>query len=201
MSVIGDALLASAFVSYIGAFSAKLRLELWKQTWLPDILERKIPITDGIAPLKVLTTEAIMAKWKNENLPADPMSLENASIITSCSRWPLMIDPQLQGQTWIRQREGENLSVIGLGSNKWLQQLINQIPMGRSVMIEGIQEEIDATLDPLLQRAIKKQGSRYVLEMGGDTIDYDPNFKLYLVTKMYNPHFRPEIAEIGRAHV
>lgn len=30
--------------------------------------------------------------------------------------------------------------------------------------------------------------------MGGDTIDYDPNFKLYLVTKMYNPHFRPEIA-------
>lgn len=28
-SVIGNALLAAAFVSYIGAFSAKLRLELW----------------------------------------------------------------------------------------------------------------------------------------------------------------------------
>jgi dynein heavy chain, axonemal len=31
-----------------------------------------------------------------------------------------MIDPQLQGQTWIRQREGENLTVIGLGANRWL---------------------------------------------------------------------------------
>jgi dynein heavy chain len=41
----------------------------------------------------VLTTEAKMAQWKNENLPADPMSLENAAVITSCSRWPLMIDP------------------------------------------------------------------------------------------------------------
>ena len=30
MSVIGDALLASEFVSYIGAFSAKLRGNLWK---------------------------------------------------------------------------------------------------------------------------------------------------------------------------
>lgn len=33
--------------------------------------------------------------------------------------------------------------------------------MGRAVMIEGIQEEIDATLDPLLQRAIIKKGKNY----------------------------------------
>lgn len=93
MSVIGDALLASEFVSYIGAFSAKLRGDLWKNQWLANIIEMKIPITEGIEPLKVLTTEASMAQWKNENLPADPMSLENAAVITSCSRWPLMIDP------------------------------------------------------------------------------------------------------------
>lgn len=53
----------------------------------------QIPMTEGISPLKVLTTEANIAQWKNENLPADPMSLENAAVITSCSRWPLMIDP------------------------------------------------------------------------------------------------------------
>jgi len=97
MSVIGDALLASAFVSYIGAFSSKLRLELWKHTWLPDIMAKQIPMTEGIEPLKVLTTEAIKARWNNEGLPADPMSLENATLITSCTRWALIIDPQLQG--------------------------------------------------------------------------------------------------------
>ena len=31
------------------------------------------------------------ARWKNEGLPANNMSFENASIITSCSRWPLLI--------------------------------------------------------------------------------------------------------------
>jgi len=30
--------------------------------------------------------------------------------------------------------------------------------MGKFVMIDGIQEEIDATLDPLLSRAAKKRG-------------------------------------------
>ena len=30
--------------------------------------------------------------------------------------------------------------------------------------------------------------------MGGEQIDYDINFKLYLMTKLFNPHFRPETA-------
>jgi len=53
-----------------------------------------------------------MAQWKNEGLPADMMSLENAAIITSSSRWPLIIDPQLQGSIWLRGSLGENLLVL-----------------------------------------------------------------------------------------
>jgi dynein heavy chain len=40
--------------------------------------------------------------------------------------------------------------------------------MGKAVLIEGIQQDIDATLDPLLQRAIIKKGRNYLLELGGD---------------------------------
>jgi dynein heavy chain len=47
-SVIGDVLLASEFVSYIGAFSSTLRRELWQDTWLPDIVAKGIPFTEGI---------------------------------------------------------------------------------------------------------------------------------------------------------
>ena len=193
LSIIGDVLLASAFVSYIGAFTSKFRLELWEKKWLPDIKDKKIPITEGITPLKILTTEARMAQWKNQGLPADFMSLENAAIITSCARWPLLIDPQLQGSVWIRGYCGENLQVISMSQNKWLQMLITAIQMGKFVLIEGVQEEIDATLDPLLSRSIIKKGNNYLLELGGDPIDYDPKFKLFLMTKIYNPHFRPEI--------
>lgn len=36
-------------------------------------------------------------KWQNEGLPSDRMSIENATILSNSERWPLMIDPQLQG--------------------------------------------------------------------------------------------------------
>ncbi len=35
--LIGDVLLASAFVSYIGAFSNTYRRKLWQDTWIPDL--------------------------------------------------------------------------------------------------------------------------------------------------------------------
>ena len=55
-SIVGDVLLASQFVSYIGAFSAKLRQWLWKDSWLPNILGKEIPMTEGIEPLLILTS-------------------------------------------------------------------------------------------------------------------------------------------------
>ena len=54
--IVGDVLLASEFVSYIGAFSAKLRSWLWKECWLPNILEKEIPTTEGVEPLLILTS-------------------------------------------------------------------------------------------------------------------------------------------------
>lgn len=93
--MIGNALVSAAFVSYIGPFSYNFRQRLWKDTWLPDIVDKKIPFTEGVDPLKVLANDADQAKWKTEGLPSDRVSLENASVITSCTRYPLMIDPQL----------------------------------------------------------------------------------------------------------
>lgn len=72
--------------------------------WSKYIADRKVPITEGIDPLNILANEALMSKWANEGLPADRISSENAAIITNCARWPLIIDPQLQGSKWIKQK-------------------------------------------------------------------------------------------------
>ena len=50
---VGDVLLASAFVSYVGAFNLQLRGSLVSEKWIPDMSQRKIPMTDGMHPLKV----------------------------------------------------------------------------------------------------------------------------------------------------
>jgi hypothetical protein len=93
---IGDVLLAAAFVSYAGPFNMFFRKQLVDDNWLPDLLQRGIPSTQGIRPLDLLTDDTRKAKWANEGLPIDPLSVENGAIMTNSSRWALMIDPQLQ---------------------------------------------------------------------------------------------------------
>jgi dynein heavy chain len=39
------------------------------------------------------------------------MSAENATVLTNSERWPLMIDPQLQGIKWIKNKYGSELKV------------------------------------------------------------------------------------------
>lgn len=193
--LIGDCLMSSEFVGYISPFSSAFRLQLWKNEWIPDIIERKIPISEGVDPLKVLASDAEMAGWNNEGLPADRVSLENASVVVSCARWPLMIDPQLQGVKWIKQRFGEDLTCLQLGQHRWLEKVIYTISMGGTLLIEAIGSEIDAILEPLLSRAVIKRGrSQFIIKIGGDEIEYDPKFKLFIQSKLANPHYRPEIA-------
>ena len=119
LTMIGNTLVSAAFVSYIGPFSYAFRADLWKDTWLPDIVALQIPYTDGVDPLNILSTPAIQATWAAEGLPADRVSTENAAVVVSCSRYPLLIDPQLQGIKWIRGREGDELVAIQLSASHW----------------------------------------------------------------------------------
>ena len=80
-----------------------------------SLTQPAIPMTENLDVLSLLTDAAKIAQWCNENLPSDRMSIENATILTSAERWPLMIDPQLQGIKWIKTREGDNLKVVRLG--------------------------------------------------------------------------------------
>merc|ERR1719353_1760617 len=189
----GDCLLASGFVGYISPFNAMFRNNLTSQ-WMEEIKTRGIPHTEGIDPLKVLTDEAAIAQWMNEGLPADRISVENACVVTACARWPLMIDPQLQGVTWIKQRVADDLTVLQFTMNNWLQKVIFSIQMGGLLLIEAVGAEIDAILEPVLSRAVIKRGrTAFVIKIGGEEVDYDPKFQLYLQCKLPNPHYRPEL--------
>jgi dynein heavy chain len=194
VKLIGNCLLASAFVGYISPFNMKLRLELWRDVWTKDINERNLPFTDKIDPLKVLASEADIAGWQNEGLPSDRISVENASVVTSCSRWPLMVDPQLQGVKWIKQRCGEDLQTIQFTMSSWLQKVVQSINMGGTLLLEAVGSEIDPILEPVLSRSVIRKGRSMLIKIGGEEVDYDPKFQFYLQSKLPNPHYRAEIS-------
>nr|XP_058139450.1 dynein axonemal heavy chain 9 isoform X3 [Dasypus novemcinctus] len=189
----GDILLITAFISYLGFFTKKYRQNLMDGTWRPYLSQLKapIPVTPTLDPLRMLTDDADVAAWQNEGLPADRMSMENATILINCERWPLMVDPQLQGIKWIKNKYGEDLRVTQIGQKGYLQTIEHALEAGDVVLIENLEESIDPVLGPLLGREVIKKG-RFI-KIGDKECEYNPRFRLILHTKLANPHYQPEL--------
>lgn len=119
------------------------------------------------------------------------MSAENATILSNSARWPLMIDPQLQGIKWIKNKYGDKLVVIRLTQRTYLEDIERAVLNGRTVLIENIGESVDAVLDPLLSRQLIKKGT--CVKFGDREVDYNPKFRMILQTRLANPHYKPEM--------
>lgn len=192
--IVGDVLLASAFVSYVGPFNKAFRDRIINKDFMSFFVSNKIPMSPNSNVIKILTDEATIAQWNNCKLPADRVSIENGCILTSSERYPLMIDPQLQGITWIKKEKDQDLKVGRLNNMKRLLQTLEvSIASGQCVLIENMEESIDAVLASVYSRATIKRGRSLYLTLGDKEIALHPDFRLFLHTKLSNPHYPPEI--------
>lgn len=189
----GDVLVSAACVAYLGAFSTNYRQNLCEQ-WVKKCEEQKIPSSGEFRLLKVLGDPYEMRQWTMDGLPKDNISIENGLYATRALRWPLMIDPQEQANRWIRNKEkANNLQILKMTDSTLLRSLENCIRQGYPVLLEDIDETIDPSIRPVLQRETYVYEGRTYLKLGDVVIDYDKNFKLYMTTKLANPHYLPEI--------
>ena len=66
--------------------------------------------------------------------------------------------------------------------------------MGRPLLIEDVEEELDPVLNNLLERNVIKQGKVEKLMVGDREMELLEGFTLYITTKMGNPAYSPEIS-------
>jgi len=64
---------------------------------------------------------------------------------------------------------------------------------GTPVLIENMENGIDAVIQPVYSRAIIKKGRSRYIKMGDKELTLNPNFNLFMHTKLSNPHYPPEI--------
>ncbi|KAG6609263.1 dynein heavy chain [Phytophthora cinnamomi] len=199
--LVGDVLLASAFISYIGPFTKPFRDELINKHWVPYLRTaaggESIAMSEEANPLLILTNDAQIAEWNTQKLPSDRVSTENGAIVVttvSMGRRPLIVDPQLQAIAWIREMEAHNnLIIVRVGQKMWIERLKTAIGTDGAFLIENLGEKIDPILAPVIQRSTSRRGARYEIQIGDASVPYNDNFHLYLHTKLGNPHYPPEI--------
>lgn len=189
----GDVLVACSFASYVGVFTRQYR-EACVTEFVNFLTKKGVPLGPSPDPLAVLATEAEMASWSGQGLPADRVSRENGAIMTQSQRWCLIIDPQLQGIVWIKNKESEaGLQVTRMGTAKMLNTFETSLDQGKPVLIENMGETIDAVLSPVVSRNTIKRGNSRVVKLGDKEIKLHANFRLFMQTKLSNPHYPPEV--------
>ena len=189
----GDSLMAAASICYNGPFIYSYRVAL-ENDWRNKIEELGIVHTEEITMKTLLENPIEVNEWKLNGLPNDNLSIENGIIIKNTRRWPLMIDPQNQGSNYIKKfgKRQECLNVIKASDPNFLNLIKNSIRAEKWVLLENVSENLDPTLEPILNQQTIKKGSSVEIKIGEDLIPWSVKFKLHLSTTIPNPHYSPE---------
>jgi len=198
MRLVGNVAKACAFVSYCGPFNSEFRTKLADEYFSGDLIARGIPLSEEFNISNFLVDPVTVGVWGLQKLPNDELSIQNGIMVTRSSRYPLMIDPQGQAITWIKEREPvmrEKDTIFTLNAPNLKDLLKFPLENGYPVLIESIENEVDPLLDPILEKQIiTKGGKKKTIIVGGDLLDFDDRFNLYMTSRLANPHFSPELA-------
>jgi len=190
----GDVACACAFVCYAGPFNADFRTLLLRERFYADCVSKKIPVTANIDIAEFMVDEATIGDWAREGLPRDELSVQNGIMVTRSSKWPLLIDPQGQGLSWIKKRDEPNrLRVTELTEKRFRNHLEDAMAFGEPLLVQNVEEVIDPILDPVLDKLIQKSGRGFKVALADKECEYSETFRMYMTTRLGNPHFSPEL--------
>lgn len=193
VNVVGNILVSSGVIAYLGVFTSLYRDTCVKH-WV-DLLQTKNIACDSHFQLsKVLGDPVAIRQWGIQHLPRDSTSVDSAIIATKSLRFPLFIDPQGQANRWIKNLEDEKtaLKVVKQTDDQFIRTLSTCLQVGLPILIENVGEYIDNVLEPVLLKQTFKSGVRTMIRLGSEVLAYDDAFRLYITTKLHNPHYPPE---------
>lgn len=104
-----------------------------------------------------------------------------------------MVDPQLQGITWIKKTYDPQLKVTRLTNKNVVKVIEFAVEAGDPVLIENMGDSIDAVIQPVYAKQIIKKGKSRLIKMGDKELNLHQDFKLFMHSKLANPHYPPEI--------
>ncbi|GMF33821.1 unnamed protein product [Phytophthora lilii] len=200
-AILGDAFLTAAYMAYLGPFNGLFRNKLlsrWAET-----ATSSISVSSPFALASVYGDIRELREWQLLGLPSDSFSTDTAiCVLKSKQRWALMIDPQEQAMQWIKRLETPNHLETVKSDDPCLMQVVEEcLCVGKPLLIEDVTELLDPSLEPLFAvkqpayaRASTKTSCVVQVKIEDRLVDANiERFRLYLTTKLANPHFAPDV--------
>ena len=209
-NVLGDIILASANLTYLGVFPEKYR-SLLKNEWADLLRKKGIQYNPKFDFLNFISNQNEIQNWKIYGLPDDVTMVENAVIMKYSLRPSLIIDPQDQAIDWIKNMllESENKpSTDNLEAENAPPQTGNPPSKKKAQTSLANRRYYECTTSmnaylANLTKALRENKTVIINNVGEflppDLEEFLHNFdktknSLYLRTKAPNPKFGPEVS-------
>ena len=61
------------------------------------------------------------------------------------------------------------------------------------MLLEEVGETLEPSLETVLTQAVHHEQGRILIKVGDMAVDYNDGFRLYITTKLPNPHYLPDV--------
>ena len=193
-TLVGDCLLAAAFLAYCGFFDQRNRAQLLV-VWRRQLEAARIPFEGDLALAEYLSAPAERVTWRAKGLPSDELCTQNAIIIKRCNRYPLVIDPAGQAVDFLANffDAGQRRLVrTSFADQSFMKQLETALRFGLPVLVEDV-ERVEPVLNSVLNKEVTRQGGRVVMRVGDQVIDFNAQFRLFMLTREAEARFTPDL--------
>jgi dynein heavy chain 1, cytosolic len=191
-TLIGDVLVAAAFLAYAGFYDQNERKSMVGD-WLNQLSQSGIACKSHNPVTEYLSNADERLKWQQNSLPVDDLCTENAIILQRFNRYPLIIDPSGRTTEFLRrENKDRKLTVTSFLDDTFVKQLESALRFGNPILIQDA-EHMDPILNHVLNKEYQKTGGRVLIQLGRQEIDFSPAFRLYMSTRDPSAAFPPDI--------
>ncbi|KAM9964742.1 hypothetical protein ACTFIW_004524 [Dictyostelium discoideum] len=191
-TVVGDVVLASAFLAYIGFFDQNFRTDLMRK-WMIRLDSVGIKFKSDLSVPSFLSKPEERLNWHANSLPSDELCIENAIMLKRFNRYPLVIDPSGQAMEFLmNQYADKKITKTSFLDSSFMKNLESALRFGCPLLVQDV-ENIDPVLNPVLNKEIRKKGGRILIRLGDQDVDFSPSFMIFLFTRDPTAHFTPDL--------
>lgn len=210
------AVLAAAFATYLGpAPEAQRRAQV--EQWRALL---SVPADAG-SIVSLLSSEVEVGAWKaaggwgrmgrmqhqriQTGLPGDDVTIENVVIITkaAATRHVVLIDPVETASSWllrhlVQQHAAETVppvEAVAAGDPRFSNTLELAVRFGKWLVVQDV-DGVEPLMVPLLRGELVQNGGGWMVAVGEKMVDYNANFRLFLVSRDSTLSLQPNIAPL-----
>eukprot|EP00906_Rhabdomonas_costata_P001229 RCo001932 len=184
-------MLSAAYMTYIASEDENKRRKMLTE-W-----KKRLGVSQYVFK-DFMRTESALLAYKSEGLPADDLSVDNGIVILESPQTCLIIDPAQQAIKWLKthlQKKNITVETTTAVDERFQTTLELAVRFGKTLIVSEV-DRVEPVLYPILRGDVMVSGTKGTVLIGEKNVDWQENFRLYLITRNPNLVLPPDAAAL-----